>query len=80
MHVNMIIAMKFVKDIRKQGVFDGNKTCLDQFRVLITEIGMYIYTIWVSVYAMMCMCNVQEMRLGMFEWFDLPLCTIVQKL
>lgn len=32
-------AMKFVKDIRKQGVFDGNKTCLDQFRVLITEIG-----------------------------------------
>ena len=36
------IAMKFVKDIRKQGVFDGNKTCLDQFRVLITEIGRMI--------------------------------------
>lgn len=31
--------MQFVKDIRKQGIFDGNKTCLDQFRVLITEIG-----------------------------------------
>lgn len=32
-------AHKFVKDIRKQGVFDGNKTCLDQMRILITEIG-----------------------------------------
>lgn len=31
--------MQFVKDIRKQGIFDGNKTCLDQFRILVTEIG-----------------------------------------
>jgi WASH complex subunit 7 len=32
-------AMKFVKDIRKLGVNDEKKTFLDQFRILITEIG-----------------------------------------
>ena len=31
--------MKFVKDIRKLGVNDTNKSYLDQFRILITEIG-----------------------------------------
>ena len=31
-------ALKFVKDIRKLGVVDG-RTFLDQFRILITEIG-----------------------------------------
>lgn len=32
-------AMKFVKDIRKLGVNEEKKTFLDQFRILITEIG-----------------------------------------
>ncbi len=32
-------ALKFVRDIRKLGVSDTGKTFLDQFRVLITEIG-----------------------------------------
>jgi WASH complex subunit 7 len=32
-------ALKFVKDIRKLGVLDNGRTFLDQFRILITEIG-----------------------------------------
>lgn len=32
-------SLKFVKDIRKLGVLDNGRTFLDQFRVLITEIG-----------------------------------------
>ena len=32
-------AFKFVKDIRKLGVNEAGKTFLDQFRILITEIG-----------------------------------------
>jgi WASH complex subunit 7 len=32
-------ALKFVRDIRKLGVNDSGKTFLDQFRILITEIG-----------------------------------------
>ena len=32
-------AAKFVKDIRRLGVSDSGRSFLDQFRVLITEIG-----------------------------------------
>ena len=32
-------ALKFVRDIRKLGVSEAGKTFLDQFRILITEIG-----------------------------------------
>ncbi|RYH11488.1 hypothetical protein EON65_38685 [archaeon] len=32
-------ALKFVQGIRKLGVSDANKSFLDQFRILITEIG-----------------------------------------
>ena len=32
-------AFKFVKDIRKLGVNESGKSFLDQFRILITEIG-----------------------------------------
>lgn len=32
-------ALKFVRDIRKLGVNDAGKTFLDQFRILVTEIG-----------------------------------------
>ena len=32
-------ALKFVRDIRKLGVNDAGKSFLDQFRILISEIG-----------------------------------------
>jgi len=32
-------ALKFARDIRKLGVNDAGKSFLDQFRILITEIG-----------------------------------------
>ena len=32
-------ALKFVREIRKLGVNDANKSFLDQFRILISEIG-----------------------------------------
>ena len=32
-------AFKFCKEIRKLGVTDNGRTFLDQFRILITEIG-----------------------------------------
>ena len=45
-----IQAMKFFKDIRKLGVNDTNKSYLDQFRILITEIGVCLTHPYVCMY------------------------------
>lgn len=60
-------AMKFVKDIRKQGVFDGNKTCLDQMRILITEIGNALGYVRMVRSASMYYCSEAVMFLPEFE-------------
>lgn len=42
-------ALKFVKDIRKLGVNEAGKSFLDQFRILITEIGEFSVRVWCCV-------------------------------
>ena len=42
-------ALKFAKDIKKLGINEQGKSFLDQFRILITEIGKF-KVIWYSFF------------------------------
>ena len=58
-------AAKFVKDIRRLGVSDSGRSFLDQFRVLITEIGNALGYVALTIvglffslsYTLMCPIN-----------------------
>eukprot|EP00606_Chrysophyceae_sp_TOSAG23-5_P000989 GSChrysophyteH2.ASY1.ANO1.1643.1 assembled CDS len=60
-------AMKFVKDIRKLGVNSSGKSFLDQFRILITEIGNALGYVRMVRSASMFFCSEAVQYLPDFE-------------